>query len=234
MTKNEKIFVIACAIGDGCINKRYVNGYSCYRFLMKHSEKQKDYFLYKAYQLDQILGKRRKVPYTVYKNSGRSKINALQFEKNSNKYLKSIYNLIYRNGKKTYSKPLLNLLNEEALAIWYMDDGSLSHSTYKRKDGFEYYSKCRAVLNTYTNYEEALILQQYFKNKWDINWNIHKSTTDTGKLFYRLTMGTREFRKFKKIIEPYIHPSMYYKIHLKIGLEKVNSQRETSKVNTTR
>ena len=26
---------------------------------------------------------------------------------------------------------------------------------YKRKDGYEYYSKCRATLNTYTNLEEA-------------------------------------------------------------------------------
>ena len=128
MTKNEKAFVIACAIGDGCINKRFVNGYSCYRFLMKHSEKQKDYFLYKAYQLDQILGKKRKKPFKIYKNLGRSNITVYQFEKNSNKHLKSIYNLIYINNKRTYSKNLLSKLNAEGLAIWFMDDGSLYHA----------------------------------------------------------------------------------------------------------
>lgn len=229
MTKNEKQFVLACTIGDGCINKRYINSYPCYRFLMKHSERQKDYFLYKAYQLDRILGKPRRKVYSIYKNSGRSKINAYQFEKNSNRYLKPIYNLLYRNGKKVYTRNMLNMLTPEGLAIWYMDDGSLSHYTYKKKDGYEYYSKCKIILNTYISKEENKIIQKYFDEVWDIQWNIHRSKSSTGKIFYRLSAGTKQARKFFKIIKDYIHPTMQYKVDLKIGKEKVISQRETSK-----
>lgn len=217
MTKNEKQFVLACAIGDGCINKRFVNGYVCYRFLMKHSEKQKDYFLYKAYQLDRILGKPREKFYTIYKNSGKSKINAYQFEKNSNKHLKPIYNLLYINNKKTYLRNMLNQLTPEGLAIWWMDDGSLTNYKYKNKDGILKYTKCRGTLNTYISHKENEIIQKYFLEKWNVKWNINKDTSDTGKIFYRLQAGTKEIKKFIEIIKPFIHKTMLYKIDIKVG-----------------
>jgi hypothetical protein len=228
MTKNEKQFVVACAIGDGCINKRFVSGYPCYRFLMKHSEKQKDYFLYKAYQLDRIIGKPRKKVFTIYKNSGRSKINAYQFEKNSNKHLKPIYNLLYRNGKKTYSKQLLNMLTPEGLAIWWMDDGSLTNYKYRNKEGILKYTKATGTLNTYISYEENEVIQKYFLDTWDVKFRIHKDTSDSGKVFYRLSASTKELRKLFKIITPYIHKSMKYKVTLKTG--QVISECETSKI----
>ena len=220
MTKQDKQFLVACTLGDGCINKRFIKDkYVSYRFLMKHSEKQKDYFMWKAKKLEDILSVKspRKIFHCIYKNSGRSKINAFQYEKASIKKLKPIYNLCYRNNKKIFSKQVLNFLTPQGLAIWYMDDGSLYNAKHIRKDGSQYYSKMRLILNTYLSYEENEIIQKYFIEKWNIKWSIHKNSTDTGKIFYRLSMGTKEGRKFIKIISPFIHKSMLYKIEEKVG-----------------
>lgn len=221
MTIKEKNFILACAIGDGCISRGFIqNSWLRYRFLLKHSEKQKEYFHWKCKQLESILSKSKcRVKYwKLYVNSGKSQINALQYEKNNNKVLKPIYNLLYRSNKKTLSRKVLDKFDAQGLAIWYMDDGSLSHYKYKRGDGTEIYRRCVATLNTYLSKEENIIIQKYFREKWNVEWNIHKD-----KGFFRLVCGTKEFRKFKQIIEPYIHETMKYKINIKV------SQRATPK-----
>jgi hypothetical protein len=110
--------------------------------------------------------------------------------------------LIYKNGVKTVSIKLLNYLDALGLAIWYQDDGSL---TAKKRGG-----KIHAydlTLNTYLSKSQNEIIISYFKEVWSINWGLSKSK---GK--YRLRMGTKEARKFIKLIEPYIVPDMRYKI----------------------
>ena len=223
MLKTDQQFIIACTLGDGCINKRFIQGkYLSYRFLMKHSIKQEEYFMSKAKRLEEILSKKpREVFHYVYENSGRSNIKALQYEKVNIKELKSIYNLIYINNKKTFSRRVLDKLTPEGLAIWHMDDGSLYNAKQTRRDGSQYYSKCRMTLNTYLSYEENEIIQKYFDEVWDIQWNINKDITDTGKLFYRLSAGTRQARKFFPIIKDYIHESMKYKIDIKVTQEVI-------------
>lgn len=229
MTKKDRNFIIACAIGDGCINKRYINNKNYYRFLMKHSIKQKDYFLYKAKIIESILNKTRIKFHRVEHNCGRSNITCYSYEKGDSKNLKPVYNMLYSNNKKTYSLKLLNHLNPLGLAIWFMDDGSLYNFKHTRKNGSQYYSKCRITLSTYVSYEENEIIQKYFIKKWNIKWNIHKDKTDSGKLFYRLSAGTKEARKFFEIINPFVHKSMVYKTNIKVGQEVLISQRKTTK-----
>jgi len=218
MTKEEKRFILGCAIGDGCISKGVIQKkYIRYRFLMKHSSKQSEYFHWKAKKLEQILSKTPRTSYyTIYKNSGYSNITALQYEKCNKKVLKPLYNLLYRNGKKAITRRVLNKLSPLELAIWYMDDGSLSH--YSRNG---VYTKVHCTLNTYISRECNEIIVKYFQERWGIKWNIHKD-----KQFTRLAMGTKEFKKFSKIIEPYIHPSMQYKIKLKLKQRIIPKQVE--------
>jgi hypothetical protein len=225
MTKSEKQFIIACVLGDGCINMRYTNGKPYYRFLLKHCTAQKDYLLSKISLLEPIL--------TKYSKKSRIRTNddifhsemhialksvketeAICYQKGCTE-LKHIYHLIYKNNVKTFSRDVLNFLTPEGLAIWYMDDGS-TYNVPNRQ--YNKYYKLRATLNTYLSYEDNLIIVNYFQDVWNVKWNITKD-----KNSYRLQCGTREFIKFREIILPYIVPCMQYKVELKMGQKVINS-----------
>ena len=114
------------------------------------------------------------------------------------------YKVIYPNNIKTISRNVLNYLNPQGIAIWYMDDGCLSAK--KRNGKIHAYE---LILNTYISYEDNQIIVDYFKEVWNINFTI---TRDKGKS--RIRCGTREARKFIEIVKPYIVPCMEYKINI--------------------
>ena len=120
----------------------------------------------------------------------------------SNAQIKYISELIYANGKKDISK-LLPYVDEISLAYWYMDDGNLCNKRYPLlcTDGF--------------TYEEHVLMQKMFKDKWGIKTTIRKNITGgnnkwAGKEYYRLYISDRDL--FFSIISPYIIDSMKYKI----------------------
>ncbi len=64
---------------------------------------------------------------------------------------------------------------------------------------------------TCCSYEEILICQKYFEEKWNINWRMKKCSKSKN---YVLAKGWRsdDMIRFRKIIEKFIIPSMFYKI----------------------
>lgn len=195
MNKREKSILTAICIGDGYIRKD-PKSKGCHLSIV-HSIKQKPWILEKYSLLISILGG-HKPKIVEFNNSGYP---GIRFTK-SHKYFRVLHKWLYKNGKKTISKNILNKLDEHGLAIWYMDDGGLSA---KKKNG-----KIHAYdlfINTHISREENQIIIDYFSEKWGINFKPHKN-----KGFYRLRIGTMEARKFIRIIEPYIIPSMEYKI----------------------
>jgi len=223
MTKSDKNFIIACVLGDGCINQRIVNNTVQARFMLRHSNKQFDYFLWKVEKLKTILSSsqaktfQKKSDYYYEDESGRSKILSVKFERN-HPYFKILYRFIYQNKRKTFSRKVLDRLDPLGLAIWYMDDGSIYNAKYKRKDGVENYRSCTIRLNTYLSEKENEVIIKYFKDVWNINWYQEKE-----KKFYRLRCGKAdEINKFFTIIKPFIIPSMLYKINIKIGQQVIH------------
>lgn len=75
-----------------------------------------------------------------------------------------------------------------------MDDGSLSAEKINGKT-----HAYKLGIATYLSYEENKVIANYFKEKWDIQFNIHKDGSH-----YRLRMGTKEARKFIKLVKPYV------------------------------
>lgn len=191
MTNQEKrSAVIGMVLGDAHINKE------C-RLSMGHSEQQKDYLFFKKGILQEIQTPEIKLYQTF--SFGKSCWRLSTRKKLLYEWLRRRF---YPNGVKTINRRWLNQLTPLGIAIWFMDDGSTS---YKIRDG-----KVHAVettLNTYLSKEQNEIIIQYFREVWDIQMGLNKSR---GK--YRIRMGTREARKFVKIIEPHIIPSMNYKI----------------------
>jgi hypothetical protein len=92
-----------------------------------------------------------------------------------------------------------DLLTPLALAVWFMDDGSAHNS-----------GGCVISTNSF-NLDDCQKLQLALRNKWGLLTSLHVQN----KVQYRLYLGVGEIHKFKTLIEPFLVPSMRYKLHLK-------------------
>lgn len=197
MTYTEQSLIVSLLLGDGHITSEG-------RICINHSEKHKEYIEYKANLLYNIIGGK---PIKVHKSKSviNNKVyNTYSIRKCNKKLLGPFRDLLYPKGRKYISRKVLEMLTLEGIAIWYMDDGSLSA---EKTDGKIHAYKLG--LATYLSYEENKVIVDYFKEKWDIHFNIHK---DGSK--YRLRMGTKEARKFINLVKPYVSKikCMQYKV----------------------
>ncbi len=202
MNKKNKGILIGMILGDGCLQKRVDKrcNYTQNSISIKHCIKQKEYLEHKALLLQKIFGG-EKPNIREINNSGYPGC-VLQ---KTDKYFRILYKLLYPNKKKTITRKALDYLNLQGIALWYMDDGSLT--ARKRNGKIHAYE---LVISTYISKEENQIIVDYFKEKWDINFKIVK-----GKGLYRIRCGTKEARKFLKLIKPYSIPCMEYKFNIK-------------------
>lgn len=198
MERTKKAILIGLVLGDGHItSKGDLN--------ITHSIKQKEYIEYKAKLIKNLLSCKKLNLYHRLDD----KHNEFTLHK-THKYFKILRNWIYKNGVKTFSKKILNLLTPEAIAIWWMDDGSHGIDRNKKTGKIRAHS---FHLYTYTNLEETENIIQMFKEKFDINFYKIKSTSKTtGIVSYYLKCRTKEGRKLSNLIRPYIIPSLQYKI----------------------
>lgn len=124
-------------------------------------------------------------------------------------YGKLYRKVLYKDGyKNIYRRKLLNKLNREHLAIWYMDDGGLSH---KKRNGKIHANEL--FLNTHTTKENNQIIIDYFCDVWDISFTQVKN-----RGHYRIRCGTKEARKFLAVVQEYVSqvPCMIHKLNIKL------------------
>jgi LAGLIDADG DNA endonuclease family len=204
--------IIGMVAGDAHIWKQ--KECSSVSLRIKHAERQRAYLGYKR-DILQNLFKEWEIPIQSFNNSGYS---GVKVETRDHPRLRVIHKWFYSGGKKRFSRQILNYLTPLGIAIWYMDDGSLS---MKKREGKVHGREIH--LNTYCSLEETRIIQAYFKEVWDVSW-----TVVLNKGLFRLRMGSNEAKKLFKIIEPYIVPMMRYKIDLGYKSSTINSARQLS------
>lgn len=191
--RQKKSILIACVLGDGHLKK------STSSLSISHCEKQLEYLLYKKELIEKILQCKSIKVYNVKPNVYNTV--CYSFEK-GHKYFRILRKWIYKNNVKTYSKHILSYLDAQGIAIWYMDDGTLS--TKKRNGKIHAYE---LFISTSLSLEENQQIVEYFKDNWNIIFTVVKNR---GR--YRLRMGTKEIRKFMNIVRSFIVPCMQYKL----------------------
>lgn len=133
--------------------------------------------------------------------------------------LRFLYNNIYKNGKKTLGKNIINRFDEITLAIMYMDDGCLGLHKDPKHEGV--YRSREIHLNVQSfSFHEVEMLRRFLLNKWGLEFHI---TKDKGKP--RMWCNTKNTIKFLEIVSPVIidnFPTMYYKLDLKYKNKKIN------------
>jgi recombination protein RecA len=180
--------LLGTLLGDASISK-LINRRKKYSIRWEHCLKQKEYAIWKAENsLDHFSIYER----TRFDNRTKKKYTSITCYSIIDDYLK--YRKLFYNEKKIITDEILNLLEPLAIAVWYMDDGSLYYNG----------NNCHLTLavNSFDAEEVELIIN-YFKNKFDINFKYNKKQI-------RLT-SVKEVLKFESFFKRFYHPTMEYK-----------------------
>lgn len=199
-TKESRNLLIGMLLGDGTISNNNV-------FKLAHSTEQKDYLEWKIIQLKEAAIRNTGIKSYISSRGYNKGSEVLYTQLNIIPFIKVLRRVVYKNGKKTFSRKLLNRLDAKGIAIWFMDDGHINIRKDKgRPCGF--YIK----ISTCEPKDEVQTIIDFFKEQWNINFYMFHEGKK--KDSYSLCCGTREGLKFIELVKPYVSqvPSMIHKI----------------------
>jgi len=212
LNRNEiKSAIIGMIIGDGCLSKhkgRKGNKVGNAYYQMKHCAEQYEYLMWKKEILDKVA--KCKVWENNHTKDGKEYKGYRLYSRTNPVYTK-LYNRFYQYKEKSLDEYLVKMITPLALAIIYMDDGTMG-KVYKKhnisKESF-YLRLCNF------DYANLFLLKKSLKIKFDLDWNIIKHN----KKYYQLRLLNRDNEKFIDIIKPYVNmvPCMRYKLNTYIS-----------------
>lgn len=199
INKESRDLLIALVLGDGTISNNNV-------LKLSHCIEQEDYLKWKIQQLNNCgLRNNGLKYYTSTRGFNIGKI-VCYTQLNVIPFIKLLRKIMYK-PVKNYSK-LINRIDERGLAIWYMDDGHLNNRKYSDGTYHGYYIKISTCLPK----EQCDSIIKTIKEKFNVQfYTFHEGKR---KDSFSLCCGTKEAKKFLKIVKPYVQqiPSMLYKV----------------------
>ena len=200
LSKEQKRLLIALLIGDGTISSNYV-------FKLSHSINQREYLEWKVSLLNEMKIKNNGIKEYI-SSSGYNKGKGVLYSQMSlHITIKALRRSVYI-PKKTLTRNLLNWLDEQGLAIWFMDDGFININESEQRHG----SIQRTIkISTCVDEKTCNMIIRYFKEKWDIEF---RPFIEKSKLYSIAARTNKDSDKFISIVKPYIEqvPSLLYKI----------------------
>jgi len=194
LTEEQRAVIVGSILGDGTL--RVGEGAINVNLKIEHGLAQQEYVLWKYQILKNWVFTEPKISYR-YRSDGEKYAKSLWFRTIRHPLLTDFYKRFYKDGKKIIPKDINQEINPLALAIWIMDDGSLS---YNRIDISTYsFTKSEIDLLVKSLSEKFALTAKYYRDR------------DKG---YRMYFNTRETKNLIEIIKPYIIDSMKYKIAL--------------------
>ncbi len=192
MNQLQKSILVGLLLGDGHLES--ITHDRTYRLKVEHSLKQREYVDWLYGQFKDFV---REAPYTKEKVLNGKKFASCGFTTRSSGIFRFYAQQFYRGRKKIIPKLFGKLIDPIALAIWFMDDGSFKSSRHRTYI-------IHAVGYAKSDLE---IVQEILEKKFGIKMALHKQYDRWRIYFLSETAPT-----FKKLIEPYVLPSMKYKL----------------------
>ncbi len=183
LSDEQEQILLGGLLGDGCIVQR--TSRNC-EYKETHSIYQLEYLQWKRDRMYPFLDK-------IYIGHKR---NTAQVKSVALPQLGFYRNAFYPNDKKIIPVEALEWLDDLAVAVWYMDDGSISKSQGNIKlctHGF--------------NLGNVGMLQGWLATKYKVMAHIYMDRT-----YPFLTIQKESCDRFLRVVEPYIVPSMRYKL----------------------
>lgn len=221
LSKEQKRLLISLLIGDGTISSNYV-------FKLSHSVEQSEYLKWKVDLLNKLEIKNNGIKEYI-SSCGYNKGKGVIYSQLSiNSTIKALRRSVY-TPKKTFTRNLLNWLDEQGLAIWFMDDGFININESEQRYG----SVQRNIkISTCVDEKTCNEIIKYFKEKWNIEF---RPFIEKSKLFSIATRTNEDSDRFISIVKPYVEqvPSLLYKIRNSLTKEEfIAQQNAVSKCET--
>lgn len=191
LTNKQRELIVGLLLGDGHLETQNDR---TYRLKVEHSIKQKNYVDWLYQNFSEWIGQS---PKARSKDSFGKKLISYGFTTYSSGSLRFYGQQFYFKGKKIIPKMIRKLLTPQALAIWFMDDGSWKSNRHKTY----------IIHSLGYDKQELMLAIKTLKEKFGINAGIHKQYDK-----WRIYIYSDSAEKFKKLIEQYVIPSMRYKL----------------------
>lgn len=196
LTDEQKEILVGTLLGDGHLETK--NYGQTYRLKIEHTIRQRAYvdWFYKKFQVWVLTPPVVRTRLVTLRGQEKA-YERIGFATISTGSLRFYAKQFYQDKTKIVPKLIHRWLTPRALAVWYMDDGSIKSNHHKT-----------ILLNTHSFSDTDLkrlqnVLEQEFGIKTAIR--IQKD----GKQIYLLS---ETVEMFLKLIEPYIIPTMRYKL----------------------
>lgn len=188
--------LIGSLLGDGHMEKDG-NGS---RFAFYQSKKNGEYLLWLHKRLFELGYCKRELPLIQTRLNLKGELRYYyRFRTFTYSSFNWIYESFYVNGRKILPLFIEEFLSAEALAIWIMDD-----ATHHKNRGLRFCTHNFLL-------QECKFMQKILKDKYDLDSTLHK-ITGTVPLQYNIYILKSSMDKLEKIVKPFIHPTMLYKL----------------------
>lgn len=179
-------------LGDGCLETQ--NKGHTYRLKIEQSINHQQYVqhLYNLFS-DWVLTP----PQIKEKVSKNHKSQNIAFQTVSHEAFRFYAHQFYRDGKKCVPKLIHRWLTANAIAYWFMDDGSIKS---KESKGIIFNTQC-------FNRLEVEHLIKVLQAKFDLQASLRKQ-----KDGYQIYISGKSFEVFAELVSPYLIEEMKYKL----------------------
>jgi 16S rRNA G966 N2-methylase RsmD len=209
LTTRQKSILVGSVLGDGYIDD---SGY----FKVKHGSPQKSYADEMFCELEDQSAQSEPSSSSYYDDRFDSVYESHEVRTRNHSEVKVLRDIFYKDGTKVVDNDVLSLVDELALAVWFMDDGSTAYTFSKSGDvcGCE----CRIFTCSFSEDENETI-KKWFSERWSISSNIRYKFPDEKKNPFLSFCGVSAF-SLLEIIRPHVFESMKYKVDPSAWLER--------------
>jgi hypothetical protein len=215
LTKDEH-FLLACLLGDGWMSKQSGNNFV---IGICHTASQLLWLKWKANKISSITGSKANIRPKTWLVEGKEYY-GYEYIAGCSKY-RHLYELLYQDKVKTFSSSVLSLLNEEAVAVFWCDDGGVHKRIRDRKNRPNPTVELQGCLSLYEPLDQAKNVSEWLFNLFAIKtWQVYHKPSDS----YQIRMGGPSLRVLKNHINQYIPDCMAWKLDLSLPTQAERAQ----------
>lgn len=194
MNSRKKAILVGMILGDAYLQE---TGKKNARLRLEHSEKQRDYLLWKGSQFSEFFqGKPNRL--VRFNPVYRKEYRYFRWQSNASPEIGKFRRMFYQNNRKIIPKELPKLLvSPLSLAVWFMDDGY-----YYPRDKITY-----LYIPRYRQEELEMLV-----NTLGSNFSLETKVKVKKRGNLVLVFNVKETQKLLLLIKPFIIPSLSYKI----------------------
>ena len=196
ISERQRSIIVGTLLGDGHLET--TDKGRTYRLKITHSVRQKEYIEWLYEELKNLI---RTPPQRKTKEGANKIYEEYWFNTYSLGPLRFYGQQFYAGRDKIVPKIIGKLIDPLAMAVWFMDDGSYKSNRHKTY-----------IIHALSFKKKDLeLLCEVLEKKYGIKTSLHKQHYKSS-VKWRLYVLSRSAERFKNLIEPYIVPSLKYKL----------------------